>query len=89
MSGSTQCPHSDLHFEINNQGFHDTNLHYLEIRAKCNTCGKPMCFRGLPLGLSPHRPTGELGGYEVRLPFVGEGEELQNEPPGFIGKVVK
>lgn len=89
MSGSAQCPHTDLHFDLNNVHFADASIHYLEIKARCKICDKPMVFRGLPLGLSPHHPTGELGGYEVRLPFVGEGEEPTGNLMGFTGSVVQ
>lgn len=85
MSGSVQCPHSDLHFDLNNVCLTDTNLHYLEIKAKCNTCEKKMIFRGLPHGVSPSRPTGDIDGSEARLPFLAEGENLMGEPAGFIG----
>lgn len=88
MNASTQCPHSDLHFEIRNVGFSDTNLHYLEIKARCKICELPMVFRGLPLGLTPAHPTGELGGQEARLPFLADGEEMTGKVAGFVGRVL-
>lgn len=89
MTGSTQCPHSDLHIELKNVGMDDSNIHYLEIKARCKICEKDMVFRGLTLGLTPNHPTSELGGYEARLPFLGEGEELTGNTIGFTGKLVK
>jgi len=86
MSATVQCPHSDLHIAVNHVAFGDTNVHYLEIRARCKVCDRPVVFRGVPLGLSPHHPTGELGGYEVRLPFLVEGEEPTGKLLGFTGK---
>ncbi len=88
MNASTQCPHSDLHFDLNHVGLADTNVHYLEIKARCKICEKPMVFRGLPLGLTPYHPTGEVGGFEARLPFLAEGEELSGNIVGFTGKLV-
>lgn len=82
MSASTQCPHNDLHFELNNQCFGDTNLHYLEISARCKICDKQMLFRG-PGGLSPAHPTVSLFGDQVNLPFLGEGEEVTGKPTGY------
>jgi hypothetical protein len=88
MSASTQCPHSDLHIDIHNQGFVDSNLHYLEIKMRCKTCDKPMVFRGCPLGLTPQHPTMALDGTEIRLPFLGEDEEPAGNLVGFVGRQV-
>lgn len=89
MSASTQCPHTDLDIQINLINFEDSNVHYMEVKASCKICGKPMVFQGLPLGVSPHQPTGELGGYEARLPFLGEGEEPTGKLIGFTGPAPK
>jgi hypothetical protein len=84
MSGSSQCPHSDLHFDIKHIHLQDSNVAYVEMKARCTICQKPMVFRGLPLGLSPNQPTGELDGHEVRLPIIGEGEEPTGNQIGFV-----
>lgn len=84
---SSQCPHSDLHFKLNNQAFGNTNLHYLEISAACSICGKPMVWRGIPAGISPNGPAASVDGLELRLPFLGEGEELVGNPIGFAVRV--
>ena len=83
MSGSAQCPHADLHFHLNNARFGDTNIHYLEIKASCVTCGADMVFRGLPVGMSPEHPTASLDGKEIVLPFLGNGEDLTGRPIGY------
>lgn len=88
MTASTQCPHSDLHFDLNHVHLADSNVHYLEVKARCNICEKQMVFRGLPLGLSPAQPTGSLGGDEVRLPFIGQDEEPTGSQIGFVGRMV-
>ena len=80
--GSAQCPHSDLHFHLNNASFGNTNLHYLEVTAKCTICGTSMVFRG-PTGIGPDQPACSLDGKEIRLPFLGEGEELTGKPIGY------
>lgn len=82
MSASTQCPHSDLHLNINNAGFGDTNLHYLEITARCKICGKRAAFRG-PMGMMPDQPAVAPDGSEIRVPFIFEGEQLTGKPMGF------
>lgn len=83
MSGSTQCPHSDLHFHLNNSGFGDTNLHYLEIKASCKVCDKPMVFRCNAFGVLPDQPTVSIDRTEIVLPFMAEGEELVGAPLGY------
>jgi hypothetical protein len=83
MSASAQCPHPDLHFHLNNQGFGDTNLHYLEITARCKVCDTPMVFVGIPVGMMPDRPMSSVDGTEIRLPFLGQGETLVGKPIGF------
>jgi hypothetical protein len=80
--GSAQCPHSDLHFNLNNAAFGNTNLHYLEITAKCTICGTSMVFCG-PTGMGPDQPACSLDGKEIRLPFLAEGEELVGKPIGY------
>lgn len=84
--GETQCPHSDLDISFKNQAFEESNLHYLEISAKCSICEKPIVFRGLPLGATPAHPTGSWGGEEARLPFLAEGEELTGKTYSIVGK---
>lgn len=83
---SSQCPHSDLHFHLNNAHFGNTNLHYLEIKARCNICGVDMVFQGVPVGMVPDRPAASADGKELRLPFLAEGEELVGKPVGFLVK---
>lgn len=89
IGGSSQCPHSDLHFHLNNASFGNTNIHYLEITAKCKICDADMVFRGLPGGMSPDRPTSSIDGKELILPFLGEGEELTGKPAGYSMTVLK
>lgn len=86
MSASQQCHHPDLHFDSNHVSMGDSNVHYLEIKARCRVCDVPMVFRGLPLGLSPHQPTMQIDGQEVRLPMLGKGEEPEGTLIGFTGE---
>ncbi len=83
VGASSQCPHSDLHFTLNNSGFGDTNLHYLEITARCKICGADIVWRGVSMGMGPDRPGISPDGKELRLPFLAEGEELTGRPIGF------
>lgn len=47
-----------------------------------------MIFRGALFGLSPDRPTMAADGSEMRLPFLGEGEELTGKVISFTGRMV-
>lgn len=83
-----QCPHSNVHWSIHHQGFHDSNIHYLEIKGVCAICDKKLIFRGCPLGMTPQHPTMALDGSEIRLPFMAEGEEYDGKSIGFVGRQV-
>lgn len=85
---SSQCPHSDLDIRLNHVNFEDSNVHYLEVQATCKICGKPMAFRGMPIGVSPARPTMDPGGLEVRLPFLAEGEDIVGKAIGAVGQQI-
>ncbi len=79
----TDCLHKDLHYHINNAGFGDTNLHYLEIGGFCNECRKKISFIGAEIGVNPKSPAMSIDGSEIRLPFLMEGETIIGEPRGF------
>ena len=82
MSGSTQCPQSDVAFHINMASFGDTNIRFLEVSGSCNICGAEMRFRG-PAGLSPNQPTVSIGGEEASLPFMFGDETYDGKATGF------
>ncbi|MBX3482523.1 hypothetical protein [Phenylobacterium sp.] len=84
MSGSAQCPHTDVHFDLNVARFGDTNVGYLEIVGRCKICDAPMRFRGAPLGVTPAHPTMALDGSEIRLPFLFGDEEYDGKCVGFV-----
>jgi hypothetical protein len=87
-TASSQCPHSDLDINVHHQAFVDSSIHYLEIKARCRTCDKPMLFRGAPFGFSPQQPTMAVDGSEIRLPFLAEDEELTGNTITFTGRRV-
>lgn len=87
-SDSAQCPHPDVHIDLNHQMMGDSNIHYLEVKVRCQVCNAPMIFRGMPFGVSPDRPTMAVDGTEVILPFLGEGEKPAGKMIGFIGGMV-
>lgn len=75
MSGSAQCPHPELIFHIEVCHFSDSIIKMIEFKAKCQHCGIPMCFMGLPVGSSMARPTMALDGQALHIPMVADGEE--------------
>ncbi len=82
MGEREECSHH-IDWKINHAAFGDTNINYLEIQGKCSNCHKIVKFRGAPLGLSPNNPTMEVGGSEVRLPFIFEDENYDGKDIGF------
>jgi hypothetical protein len=81
MSGSTQCPHSNVAWHHHINGFSDSNVASVVLTAKCNICGKRMKLdRGLPMGASSQGPTqagdDTLG---IMFPMIAEGEEPSKE----------
>ena len=88
MSGSQQCPHSDVHFDLEHICLKDSSIHYLQIKGRCKICSKTIEFRGLPFGVTPAHPTMAVDGSEIVIPFLGEGEELTGQKIGFVGRQV-
>ena len=82
MTGSSQCPHSDVHYHLNLAAFGDTNLRYVEISGHCKLCSAQMLFRGR-MGMGPSEPGISPDGSEVRLPMLFAGEDLAGRPVGF------
>lgn len=83
MSASTQCHHPDLHFDLHHVHLLDSNVHYLDIKARCTVCGARMLFQGCPMGVTPKHPTMSLDGGEIHLPMFGEGEQPTGKQIGF------
>lgn len=84
MSASTQCPHSDVHFHLNQAVSGDTPLRTLEISGHCKICNAPMHFRSDVVGSLPTRPTASPDGTEARLPFVFGDEHATGKEVGFV-----
>ncbi len=86
MSASTQCPHSDLQFDVHHTGMVDSNVGSVTVKATCNICGARMRLsRGLPMGASSLGPTIEpdTDGLGIMFPVIAEGEE-PNKEWGFV-----
>lgn len=47
-----------------------------DIRVKCNDCGLPFEWVGIPVGSSPLRPMASVDFLELRAPLVPRGELL-------------
>lgn len=82
MSGSVQCPHTDLDFDIRVTKMIDSNVGSLRLRASCKTCGARIRLnRGVPMGASSRFPTADAemhyGG--ILIPMLADGEEPSKE----------
>jgi len=91
MSASSKCPHMDLHCDFHLTSMRDSNVHSLQLTARCNLCGKRLKLsRGLAMGASSRGPsiaadTDFLG---ILIPVIAEGEEPDKEW-GFFLSVTK
>jgi hypothetical protein len=83
VRGSTQCPHTSFDANVKVARFDDTNLKYAEIMIRCVDCGQLARFRGMPMGLSPQRPTCTPSLDEATLPFVIGDEAYDDKSIGF------
>lgn len=64
-----------MNYHLNHVHMGDTNVHVLEISARCGVCEAAMTFLGdLPMGGSLQRPTLDLDRGTISLPMVGTGE---------------
>lgn len=81
MSASSQCPHSDINFDINHVHMTDSNIASVQITAQCKICGVAMRLdRGLPWGANSRHPTHASdteGG--ILIPMIANGEEPTKE----------
>ena len=87
------CEHPDLVVECEFNRLTDTEggqvtAFLLEVKANCQACGMPFCFRGMPLGLSHLAPTMSLDALTVTLPVHPEDDPTTGiGSPGFSVQV--
>lgn len=65
-----KCPHDRLTFDLHCAHMTDANVKAIEIKCRCEACGMPMRWLGLPLGSSLAQPTTDPEGLELRAPVV-------------------
>lgn len=88
------CNHENVHFDINVDKVHSDKVENkflyscLNMKMTCKDCGQPFEFVGLPVGISPYRPTVSLDGLELRQPVVPFGKTIPKDLPGMIARVV-
>lgn len=82
MTGSTQCPHNDVHYNLNLAAFGDTNLRYLEITGRCKICNAPLRFRG-PMGVAPDVAKISVDRETLHAPLLFGDEQLTGSPVGY------
>lgn len=83
MSASAQCPHPDVHFNLNHHRSGDSNTHYVELTCKCSLCDIDMIFPCPAVGMSPAHPSASVDNKELRIPMRGEGEDPCGAQTGF------
>lgn len=81
MSGTSQCPHLEFAFDVKIARIKDDTIKMADIAGCCTTCGKAAVFRGLPFGVNWQHPTGSPDGQELRIPFVIDGDEVDEARP--------
>jgi len=70
------CPHLNTHSEIDVIRITDDNpvdtvvAFQADIRIRCEDCGDPFVFVGLPAGLSYYTPSTSPNGEEMRAPIA-------------------
>jgi hypothetical protein len=73
-----KCEHEDFEvYAVVNRISKDEGgpiSHYnAEIKVRCRHCETLFEFVGLPLGVSPYRPTVSMDGFEMRVPITPMG----------------
>lgn len=65
---------------VENEGDSNPTRFTADIRINCTDCGEKFHFIGVDHGLSPHKPTVEIGGCELRIPIAaGELKYIPNQ----------
>jgi hypothetical protein len=84
------CPHENFNAIVNVNRIQKSDqepdaiiAYNAEIRISCRDCGQPLEFYGLPVGVSPYRPTVSLDGQEMRAPLVLPGTVPPDGLAGF------
>ena len=91
----TSCEHPDLAVECDFNRLTDVEggpvtAFLLEVRARCQTCAMPFCFRGMPPGLSHLAPTMSIDALRATLPVHPEDDPTTGiGSPGYSVRFVQ
>ena len=68
------CEHKDFAAEVEVNRLEDVNRFSADVRIRCNECGQPFRFIGLPTGLDLNGASVSIDGTEARLAIAPKGE---------------
>lgn len=80
------CKHERFFCNVNVNRIEDIGRFMADITVKCEDCGTPFRFIGLPAGMDYNSPCVSVDGCEGRFPIHPKGEslsELEGTPLGF------
>lgn len=76
-----ECKHENFqsHVMVNRLTDDDGNItnFHADVKIICAECCMPFVFKGMAIGLSPHKPMMSLDGEEARLPIEPAREFMQ------------
>lgn len=83
------CEHRNYRAQVNVTNLEDTGARLAEITIKCDNCGLPFEFVGLPVGCEFYRPTTDLSAQILTAPIVPEGAKQVDGLIGYSLKIFK
>jgi hypothetical protein len=83
------CKHEVFYCECDVARLEDIGRHTLEVRVKCEQCGTPFRFIGLPAGLDLNGASVSVDATEGRFAIAPKGEVLSELEGGVVGFSVR
>lgn len=86
MSEDAACSHLNFSASVDVSRLEDVGRFTADVRIRCDDCGCPMRFIGLPAGVDLNGAAVSVDGTEARLAIAPKGEvvsELEGTPVGF------
>lgn len=71
-----QCKHEDFACEVDVSRLEDTGQFMADVRIRCDQCGVPMRFIGLPAGVDLNGASVSVDACEARLVIVPRGKSF-------------
>ena len=82
----SKCEHKNFSASVSVNRLEDVGRFCADVSIKCDDCGQPFRFLGLPLGLDLNGATVSFDGCEAHLAIAAKGETIPpiNGVEGFI-----